>query len=347
MKIFNRHQKQDTEYRAGFTDGVVSQILAGAEGINATADILQTFAAEYAIGLISRSFAVGRLDPEIPGLGPSVLADFGRSLLVCGNYVAALEVADGGIRLVRAASWDIEGGYKPQSWRYRLDLPGPSRFTSRRISEAGVVHIKVNANPSTPWKGRSPLEIAGVSSAALAMLELRLSQEVGQSAGNLLPVPEGMDDDPLNALKADIKNLNGKTALVESTTSGYGTGRANAPLVDWLQRRIGWAIPEHNVIQRRDLIDDTLTACGIPASLRNADGAALREGYRQFLTSTIQPLADIAAAELSDKLERPISLSFGKLAAVDIAARARAYGTLVTAGMDEEEAKHLAGLIAA
>ena len=76
-----------------------------------------------------------------------------------------------------------------------------------------------------------------------------------------------------------------------------------------------------------------------------ADGAALREGYRQLLTTRLQPLADIMAAELSTKMELPIKVSFPKLAAIDIVARSRAIGSLVTGGIDPQVAKLLAGLV--
>ena len=63
-----------------------------------------------------------------------------------------------------------------------------------------------------------------------------------------------------------------------------------------------------------------------------------------MLTAGIQPLAALIAAELSEKLERAYSFSFRKLQAADIMARARAYGSLVTAGMAPEQAALYSGL---
>lgn len=346
MKLFTtREKKQDNaEYRAGFTDGVVAQILAGTSGTNVTADVTQTAAAEFGIGLISRAMSVGQLNPPIPGIGPTDLAQIGRSLLTCGEYVAAIDVTDSGIRLLRAVTWDIEGGSDPDSWVYTVDLPGPSRYTTKRIPATGVVHIKINENPATPWKGQSPLTIAGISSKVMANLELRLSQEANSRAGYILAIPEGMTESALAQLKADLGSIEGGISITETGTSGYGTGRANAPLVDWIARRFGMAIPEHNVSLRRDVIRDIFITLGIPASMVLADGAALREGYRQLLTTTIQPMADIVAAELSVKLERPIAISYMKLAAIDVTARARAFGSLRQGGLGEAEALALAGL---
>ena len=315
MRLFNRKQNNQTEVRQeeyrNFTDGIIRSILARATGGKATASAYETGAAEYAIGLVSRCFAVGRINPAFPGITPAELSRMARSILVNGNYVASIAVSDSGIRLIRANTWDIRGGYDPETWRYTLDLPGPTvSVTRHRIPASGVIHIRMNETPATPWKGRSPLEIAGVSSELMANLELRMSQEAWTKIGYLLPVPEGMDDTALEKLQADLAAFAGGVGLTETTNSGYGTGRANAPLVDWVARRFGADIPEHNVIARRDAVQAVFTALGIPPAMMNADGAALREGYRQLLTTTIQPMADIVASELSEKLERDIEISF-------------------------------------
>ena len=48
--------------------------------------------------------------------------------------------------------------------------------------------------------------------------------------------------------------------------------------------------------------------------------------------------------EFSDKLDTPIKLQFHRLAAADVAARARAYQSLRQAQLPEEEARTLSGL---
>ena len=70
-------------------------------------------------------------------------------------------------------------------------------------------------------------------------------------------------------------------------------------------------------------------------------GAGAREAYRQLLTSGIEPLGRIVEAELSEKLERPITLSFRRLAAADIVGRARALKGLVGAGVPLVEGREL------
>ncbi len=87
-------------------------------------------------------------------------------------------------------------------------------------------------------------------------------------------------------------------------------------------------------------------ALGIPAALFiGADGGTVREAYRQLLTATLQPIGQLITSELERKLELPkVGINFRRLQAADIAARARAYGTLIQSQMDPARAELLAGL---
>ena len=55
----------------------------------------------------------------------------------------------------------------------------------------------------------------------------------------------------------------------------------------------------------------------------------------------------MVASELSVKLNTPIRLDWEELRASDIAGRARAFGTMVTGGMDLDKAAALSGLLTA
>ena len=59
------------------------------------------------------------------------------------------------------------------------------------------------------------------------------------------------------------------------------------------------------------------------------------------MTSTLEPYASLITAEFREKVGYPVSLDFKKLAAADVAARARAYGTLVASGVDKEDASEV------
>ena len=83
-----------------------------------------------------------------------------------------------------------------------------------------------------------------------------------------------------------------------------------------------------------------------PRSVRPGlnDGTAAREALRRLWTLTIQPLGDLIAEELSRVLEVPVALNFGRPSGMaDLAARARAVGALVKAGVEQSDALLLTG----
>ena len=57
-----------------------------------------------------------------------------------------------------------------------------------------------------------------------------------------------------------------------------------------------------------------------------------------YFSLTVEPLSILLAAELSLKLETPISLSFSGRFSGDLAGRARAFQSMVGAGMDTSKA---------
>ena len=176
-----------------------------------------------------------------------------------------------------------------------------------------------------------------------------LADEASGPRGMLLPTPVDGADPTITALKADIRSLRGKVALVESTSSGWAAdGVQQRPQGDWQSRRLG-AAPGAPLIEQADLASrEVFAACGIPLSIvTTSEGTGQREGFRRLLHSTIMPLAEIVAEELSAKFEVPISLSFDALFAADLAGRARAFQSLVGGGMAVEKAASLAGLMQA
>ncbi len=343
-KFWQRRQERSprAEYRAGYTDGQVEALERAARGDSETADAKATGAVEFAVGLVARAFASAKVSGM--DLSPDVLASIGRCLMLSGNWVSAIDT-DGGLELYPAATWDITGGVAPSSWLYALDLASPSGMESRTLPYSGVVHCRINSSPETPWKGHSPLELAGLSADLLGNLERRMGQEANARSGYLLPVPDGMSDESVDSLKADLASMKGGVALTESTSGGAGQGNSSAPHQDWQPKRFGAAIPQGNTEARRDVGTGIVASHGVPPLLwAGGDGAALRESYRQALHTLITPLGLLVAHELTTKLERTISLDFSRLAAVDIASKGRAAHSLQQAGLPIEEALTLAGL---
>ena len=64
-----------------------------------------------------------------------LLAMIGRALVRRGELVAMIDVSpdDGAVTLAVAGTWDVRGGWRPESWRYRCDLFGPSGNITRLL----------------------------------------------------------------------------------------------------------------------------------------------------------------------------------------------------------------------
>ena len=89
-----------------------------------------------------------------------------------------------------------------------------------------------------------------------------------------------------------------------------------------------------------------LRACGIPVELiSKGEGTASREARRRLLHGTIDPVARIVAQELSAKLETDVTLDLSALHASDVQGRARAFSSLVSAGLPIAESASVTGLI--
>ena len=345
--------KQQNETRdSSFTDSLIAQIVSQASG-GTLAKPAATGALEASASIIARCFSaavVSGPDRYREALGPSILSMIGRSLIRQGEIVFAMEIRDGRLVLLPAASWDVSGDVDPASWRYRITIGGPSRTTTLDpVASEGMVHIRLQVDPDQPWRGVSPLSSAALAGRLSAETVMALADEASGPRGMLLPIPTDGNDPTTTALKSDLKTLRGRVALVESTSSGWAAdGAAQRPKGDWESRRMGAAPGAALIAQAEMASREVYSACGIPLSVvTEAEGTGQREGYRRLMHSTIAPLGRIVSEELSAKFETDISLSFESLFSADLAGRARAFQSLVGGGMDVAKAAGLAGLMQA
>ena len=115
------------------------------------------------------------------------------------------------------------------------------------------------------------------------------------------------EDDPLAALKADVRTARGKALLVETVAAGWGEGATAAPRRDWTASRLGPSPPAALAEIRRDSFAHVLASTGTPPSLFvDADGTAQREAVRRWHLGTVLPLARILESELTVKLEAAV-----------------------------------------
>ena len=341
-----RREKRESS----FTDELVTAILARSTGASLALPTA-TAALETASGIIARAFASAEVNGPswaVRALSPACLALIGRALIRQGEFLAAIDVDGGELRLWPAADHDVTGGYDPAEWRYRLNLAGPSYLATRTTGAEGVVHVMYSADPARPWHGIGPIDSAIQAGRLSAETAKTLADEASGPRGHLLPIPVDGTDPTVEKLKIDIRNLRGNMALVESQSAGWDGGdRATSPRGDWDPKRLGANPPAALVELHSMATKEILSTCGISAALFDPRAAAAaREAYRQLLHGVVAPLGRILASELSAKLEASVSFDWQELRAGDIAGRARAFQSMVGAGMDVAKAAALAGLMA-
>ena len=349
-------RKREPEKRESlpFTDAVVRALAAQAAG-QSVGDPGAIAALEAAVALYSRAFAAVRLSPAVPALSPSCMALIARNLIRRGEDVHQVTVDGGEVRLQPIGSWDVRGGPHEASWWYRCDRFGPSGNLTELVPSAAVLHVRYAVDSARSWYGISPLGWAQSTGTLAANLETRLGEEADSSVGYLLPVPQdggdggdGGDEDPLAQLKADIANLRGRHALVETTAAAWGEGRSAAPPSDYKPQRIGANVPVSSVSLRTDASMAVLSACGVLVSLvTDADGTSQREAWRRFVMGSVEPLLEIVGQEVERKLETRVTFDLSRLWAHDLAGRASSFKSLVVGGMAIERAAVLAGLVGA
>ena len=335
-----------------FSDAVVRLLESQAAGT--AADASSTAAVEAAAGAVSRAFALAHCQAPSwvqDAVTPMFLAQVGRDLVRAGQSMHVLEVDGAGrVSLLPAASWHFEGGAHPSSWRVRATCYGPSTSTTRSLPYSSVVFVKWGSSAGQPYTGTGPLSWAHTTARLQSETERSLADEAGGPLAQLLAVPQdgGTDSetDPLAELRADIRRARGKALLLETVNAGWGEGQSAAPRKDWKPERLGPEPPASMPELMGQGFTEILSACGVPPGMfsKGAD-AGQREAYRRFVTLTIEPLGRLLAGELSVKMETQIKLSFQGLFAHDLAGRARAFSSMVTAGIDVAKAAALAGLM--
>ena len=336
-KLFQRPEKR------AYTELTVQALVAAASG-----EVTQGLTAgrEIAAGHWGRAFSSADIKPAgivADALTPH-LGFIGRSLVTRGEAIFALDFSNDGFTLLPATSATISGGPNPASWKYELSLAGPSTTQTRRaLTSDAVLNLRYAHGPKSPWAGVSPIEASGTTQKLLDSLELRLAQEAGGSVGSVIPVPNVSST---AQLQTDLRAMAGQVTLVETTSAAYGAGAAAAPQSDYQVRRIGADPPATLPILRRQVEQSVLAACGVPVSvLGGADASASREGYRQFLFGTIQPIAKSVAVQVGGYFDTEISFDFASLMAGDLTGRARAVMSLVNAGVPLDKALEQSGLM--
>ena len=128
--------------------------------------------------------------------------------------------------------------------------------------------------------------------------------------GRLLGIPVDGGDATVAALKADIRDARGRTALIE--TGDWGN--AGDSKVDLESRRFGPEPPASLVELISVASQEVYSAVGLNAALWGGAGGAgaTREAWRLCLFGVLSPLGKLVQAELQGKLDDSVTLSHGR-----------------------------------
>ena len=274
---------------------------------------------------------------------PGVLELVGRSLIRRGEIVFLIDTSSGSLRLVPAQTHDVEGGPDPQTWEYRLTLGGPSRTDTHEVPAASVLHFRYACDPAPPWRGNGPVQVAALAGRLSAETARALSEEASGPVGRLLGVPVDGADETVSGLKSDIAQARGRTAIVEA--GDWGNSGSDSKL-SLQSARFGPEPPASLVQLLSAASQEIYAACGFNSALwGGSQAASVREAWRLALFGVLSPLGKLVEAELQDKLEDTVTLSWQELRASDLSGRARAFQSMVGGGMTVAEAVSVAGLM--
>lgn len=326
---------------------------ASARASGGAGDAVNLAVAEACIGLWERALASALVEPRdnrrLAGLTPMFLSLTGRALASRGELVAALDVRGGRVAITPVASHDITGDADVSSWVYRCDFQGPSTARTARLDSESILHFRIGADASAPWRGRAPLARARNTAGLAADVENAMRTELALPIGRIAPFA-GVPDQIKGYIDAVTKG--GMISYAASTPIGASSGQE--PSARHKPQAYG---PEPNDVLRAlrsDIGQEICNAFGIPPSLFDPDsaGPAQLASIRRFWATTIAPIARVLESEIRNKLDQADAMiTLPQLAASDEDARSRAvqrragaFKTFTDAGVQRAEALRLAGL---
>ena len=332
--------------------GYTAQIMAAREsyirGASGLAELTAT--AQTCVSLWEGAFATADVIGA-PMLDRPAMALIGRALALRGEALFLIR----GDRLVPVADWDLSTrDGTPRAYRCSISEAGGGRSETALAAE--VVHIRIGADPVTPWAGTPPLRRAQLSAQLLQEVESALRDVFTDAplGSQVLPLPEGLPED-VAAMRAAFRGRRGAVLIVEgaaaATAAGFNPqqGQRREELSPDLQRA---AAPE----LLRAAQGQVAAAFGVLPALFNpaVTGPVVREAQRHLAQWTLEPLAKLVAAEAAAKLGGAVQIDLVRpLQAFDQGGKTRAVSALIgalaeakEAGIDPAAALRLADLTA-
>lgn len=243
-------------------------------------------------------------------------------------------------RLIPIVDWDLStrDGI-PRAYRVSIPEIGGGRSMTALAPE--VLHFRVAPDPGAPWAGQAPLRRAQLTASLLHTLETALAEvyENAPLGSQVVPFPESSQVD-LETLGQGFRGRRGRVMLRESVAVSAAGGPA--PVQDWKPQGVTPDLKDsmavESLAQARAAI---FAAFGVlPAMFAStAQGPLVREGQRHLAQWILQPIAQVMAEEMTDKLGSIVKIDVVRPSqAFDAGGRARAFGAMVAALAAAKEA---------
>ena len=306
----------------------------------------QTAAVGFVHNELSRAFMLAVPEPGIRALSPEFFSLAASELVWRGNVMFRIVIRQGEIVLLPASGGEVTSGTEdPVTWRYGLEFRRPGEFEAakRNVAAEGVVHFRVGTSAYAPWLGVSGLARAGMTADQMAYVEDSIKLEVRAPVAHGVVLPHGASEDNTLRIANALGAGDGRTQLLEAQ-GGLLQDNTNNLRDEYNQKDFGPRVPASSLALRDSTGLWLLAAQGVPPSLKDGAGGALREAYRHFFTATVKAWAAMMAAELNEKLEQAIVLRFPEIAQADIAARSRSFNSLRQGGATFDSAAATTGL---
>ncbi|WMS43435.1 phage portal protein [Acuticoccus sp. MNP-M23] len=269
-------------------------------------------------------------------LNRRTLAMMGRSLALRGEALLVAD-ADG---LLPVSDWDLSTrNGRPRA--YRVSVADTGGATSRTVLASEVLHVTIGADPSQPWFGSAPLRRASLTADLLHALEVALAETYALApvGSMIVPFPEAPEAD-LEALARGFRSARGRVLVRESVNVSAAGGPA--PQADWrpndLTPDLSRAMTAESLAAAREGVSAVFGV--LPSWFGSAaQGPLVREAQRHLAQWVLQPIAAAIAEEATDKLGAVVTLDVMRpLQAFDAGGRARAFGTMVKAIAEANQA---------
>lgn len=285
-----------------------------------------TSAAQIAASLMSRAF----ISADISGSSAAIfskerLAKMAQELVLSGQTFWLRRNGD--------IEWVQHATIARRTGNYRI--------SGQSYDPSVVLHCRLNVDMKTGM-GRSDLDIAANTKNLLGNIEKNLESESRDGAGYIIPT-ENWDNANLSEMLASLEGQK-VMAPPESTSFLQSPGQSSMGQYDFTQRRVGFNPPPEVREMYMAARETALAVLGVPASLhRPMDASAMREGWRVYIFTVVDPIARLLE-EAAGRSGLELDMNFDRLMASDIQNRSRAYGQLVGANMDEDDAARFTGL---